>query len=655
LLFLKIIFNILIPLGPKLPGSSSIDTLRPSTTSPATTEAAATAGEETIPASASKSVYSLTAPTLAATSPSADTAASNNQWTHQNTAEAHNQQSPSSKSPAGPKINYTKDELGKYGDLAMMSQAYAKINQVSVVNFGSNGSTEINMVELDNGMSASLPVQQHQQQVAASHEQQQLQLINQQQLLQFQHEQQQQQQNQVLKYHLQQQQQQRNIQLQLQNLQQLRASQQIQQLGGLHNLHLLQAQQALHAQQQHKQQIIAMQLEQLNLLKQQHQMSIRNAQQQQQQHQQYQVIHQLEAPPLELEISELSNLIAPQNVTISSSEPVEKNDSLQPLSEVVQKDQELSEATTIIESIQPETNTTITNTTTDESALTTSPTSVVTIETTRDIPIENKEVTPEAVTEIVQAQHPQQQNQDSSETMAPPVLDSMPPVASQSPRVNPSQQLQQPEYLVACSPDRALLHQSNHSINSNSPHSSHSPLLVSHSPNFVHLQQQQQQQQQQQRIQYQPIQFASLQNSHSGLIQLAGNSGHALINYQQQQHLPNPQLALGQQLYEQPQHLTVLNAQQIAAIQQSQLHHQLQVQAQQQHLQQQQQQAAVVAALQQQQLQFQHLQHPGLSGLTLQHGGFMQPQIIQLRPSLVAQPQFIVNSSQVPLYRILPQ
>ena len=35
--------------------------------------------------------------------------------------------------PVGPKINYTKDELAKYGDLSMMSQAYAKINQVNTV------------------------------------------------------------------------------------------------------------------------------------------------------------------------------------------------------------------------------------------------------------------------------------------------------------------------------------------------------------------------------------------------------------------------------------------------------------------------------------------------------------------------------------------
>jgi hypothetical protein len=50
---------------------------------------------------------------------------------------------------AGPKINYSKDELAKYDDLSKMSQLYAKINQVGVLNFGPNGITEINMVELD--------------------------------------------------------------------------------------------------------------------------------------------------------------------------------------------------------------------------------------------------------------------------------------------------------------------------------------------------------------------------------------------------------------------------------------------------------------------------------------------------------------------------
>lgn len=55
---------------------------------------------------------------------------------------------------AANKIAYSKDELAKYDDLLKMSQIYAKYNQVSVVNVGPNGVTEISMVELDN---ASLP------------------------------------------------------------------------------------------------------------------------------------------------------------------------------------------------------------------------------------------------------------------------------------------------------------------------------------------------------------------------------------------------------------------------------------------------------------------------------------------------------------------
>lgn len=58
-------------------------------------------------------------------------------------------QSDSPQRPAGPKINYSKDELAKYDDLSKLSQLYAKINQVGVLNFGPNGVTEINMVELD--------------------------------------------------------------------------------------------------------------------------------------------------------------------------------------------------------------------------------------------------------------------------------------------------------------------------------------------------------------------------------------------------------------------------------------------------------------------------------------------------------------------------
>ncbi len=624
----------LISLGPKLPGNPSNESHQ-SATSPTNSAPLATKEENS---AGSKPVYSLTAPTLSSISPTASTTADcNNSWAYHNgvtptastNTEENTRESPSSKSPAGPKINYTKDELGKYGDLAMMSQAYAKINQVSVVNFGSNGSTEINMVELENPMTPSVPNQQQQQQQIVTIADQPLQIINQHQLLQFQQEQQQQQ-NQVIKYHIQQ----RNIQLQLQNLQQLRANQQIQQLNSLHNLQIIQAQQALQAQQQQKQQIIALQLEQLNMLKQQHQLSIRNAQQQQ-----FQVIQQLEARALELEVPESSFIVSEPEAAQESVEKLVDNN-LQIEVENIFKDQESVETKNVFKSSQVET---ISEITSDEVALETS-SNTIKAETNQESSLENNKTLPETFAEVNSAsvQSKQQNQQDSNDAMSSAVIDSQ-PVVSQSPQINVSQQPQQQEYLVSGSPDKGIVQLSNQSINSNSPHSQ-SPLLVSHSPNFIHLQQHQQQQ----RLQYQPIQLTSLQNS--GLIQLAGNP--SLINFQQQQHHhPSPQLVLNQQLYEQPQSLTVLNAQQIAAIQQHQLQQQLQAQAQQHQLQQQLQ----IQAQQQQQLQFHQLQHAGLGGLSLQQGAFLQPQIIQLRPTLVAQPQFIVNNNQVPLYRILPQ
>lgn len=121
------------------------------------------------------------------------------------------------------------------------------------------------------------------------------------------------------------------------------------------------------------------------------------------------------------------------------------------------------------------------------------------------------------------------------------------------------------------------------------------------------------------------------------------------------QHLQgHQQLQLGQVYmpqYEQPQQLNVLNAHQIAAIQQQQ-----QLQAQLQHhqqlqLQQQQQQYQVVL---QQQLGIQQ------QGVAIPQT-IMQPQFMPLRGNVMAnfapnQPQFIVNNTNNgPFYRILPQ
>lgn len=209
-----------------------------------------------------------------------------NSWAHLNgnMAESAASEAVLSDKPVGPKINYTKDELAKYGDLSMMSQAYAKINQVGVVNFAPNGATEINMVELDQTQQHA--VQQHgqqhqlpQAQLIANPNANNAALILHQEHMSLQNESklqndklleayhQEQQKNALKAYHLQQQQaaaqqqqqqqaaaqqQQRSIQLQLQNIQQLRANQQIQQLNGLHNLQLVQAQQYLQAQQLQK-------------------------------------------------------------------------------------------------------------------------------------------------------------------------------------------------------------------------------------------------------------------------------------------------------------------------------------------------------------------------------------------------------------------
>lgn len=209
-----------------------------------------------------------------------------NSWAHLNgnMAKSVSSEVVLSDKPVGPKINYTKDELAKYGDLSMMSQAYAKINQVGVVNFAPNGGAEINMVELDQTQQQAVAQQQGQQhrlpqaQLVANPNANNAALILHQEQMNMQNESkiqndklleayhQEQQKNALKAYHLQQQaaaqqqqqqqaaaqQQQRSIQLQLQNIQQLRANQQIQQLNGLHNLQYAQAQQYLHAQQLQK-------------------------------------------------------------------------------------------------------------------------------------------------------------------------------------------------------------------------------------------------------------------------------------------------------------------------------------------------------------------------------------------------------------------
>ena len=171
------------------------------------------------------------------------------------------------------------------------------------------------------------------------------------------------------------------------------------------------------------------------------------------------------------------------------------------------------------------------------------------------------------------------------------------------------------------------------------------------------LQVQPQQQQQPQRIQYQPIQYLQAGN----LMQIGGNAATSqhLANLQQL-HLNQQHIQFGQQFLTaqfEPglnlnQHLTVINAQQLAAIQQ------------QQHMQA--QQAAALQVIQQNQQQHMqlplyHFQHAPAIQLA-NPAQFAQPQFIQLRPNPIAsafqglaapaQPQFIVNS---PFYRILPQ
>jgi hypothetical protein len=109
---------------------------------------------------------------------------------------------------------------------------------------------------------------------------------------------------------------------------------------------------------------------------------------------------------------------------------------------------------------------------------------------------------------------------------------------------------------------------------------------------------------------------------------------------------------------DQGQHITVLNAHQVAALQQQQQLQQLQAQIQQQQ-QPLQQQALFQHQLQQAGFQIQY-QQPTIHGLPLARQPLtVHPQLIQLRPNinvLAPQTQFLVNNNgATPFYRILPQ
>ncbi|RNA28271.1 hypothetical protein BpHYR1_024686 [Brachionus plicatilis] len=70
-------------------------------------------------------------------------------YTKQSGEQKDERESDKSESEQQQSINFSQDDLAKYDDLFKRSQMYAKYNQVSVVNLGPNGETQIKMVELD--------------------------------------------------------------------------------------------------------------------------------------------------------------------------------------------------------------------------------------------------------------------------------------------------------------------------------------------------------------------------------------------------------------------------------------------------------------------------------------------------------------------------
>jgi len=591
-------------IGPKLPDNSA-KTIILSATSPKATVAKDTNEEN----------FDLIKSTNPQQHPQASVVP--NQWKGTE-AEQTQQNSNEPIGPAGPKINYTKDELAKYGDLSMISQAYAKISQVSVVNFSSNGASEVNMIELDNTATNlqnheakpveniamyTLPdqqtIQHNQEQIIQSD-------INKDQLLKAY---QQEQQKKVITL-MQQQQQQRNVQLQLHNIQQLRNNHHLQQLQ---NYQFIQAHHVLQAQQQQKQHMIAVQLEQLNLIKQQ---KIQN-----------QVIHYpVQETPVTLGVAELSNLIIPQDVTISR-EPKEQS---------------------TVPSASPETtpNSIQNLTNTETSSIVTSNQEVIAnhVEASENqkqiLSVESIDNTEKTET-VKEAQiQPAQINQDNIEitTEASQILPQQQQILVSPIDHNITKTLSPiQQNLLAQSPDV-----SNNRTNSN-PQVSNSPVI---SPGLIQIQQTPQ------RLQYQPLQFLPVQNNQNNLVQHLNSNSNNVINLQHLQG--HQQIQYGQVLmpqFEQPQQLNVLNAHQIAALQQQQ-----QLQAQLQH----QQQLQLQQQQQQQQAVFHHPQY------ALQQQGvgipptIVQPQIIPLRGNAMQnfaanQPQFILNNNNSPFYRILPQ
>lgn len=482
----------------------------------------------------------------------------------------------SSEPSIGPKINYTKDELAKYGDLSMMSQAYAKINQVSVVNFAPNGSTEINMVELDK---KSHNIHEHDH-IINNATLIQNQVQDKQNNDQFLEAYQDQQNQNAMKFHLQSQH--RSIQMQMQNIHQLRANQSIQQLNDLHSMQMIQNHQSLQAQQ--KQQMIAMQLEQMNLLKQQQQMKNDTS--------------------VKLEMSDLSNLIAPHDVIVNTEQTKEilNNSQVVERAESVQNDQHvINYQLHLIETVE--------NNREELQATIAQQTPQVNIfeEKLTEVPIQQANI-----------------NIQNSTSQSPKII------------------AQHNGAILTNSPEN--IQQSFYSMSNKSPLTK-SP---ANSPTIMPIQQQHH------RLQYQPIQF--LQNSQNNLLHLPNNLNQGLINLQ---HLPQsqPQIQLNgaqfvQPQYEQNPQITILNAHQLAAIQQNQLQQQLHVQSN--HHQQQQQQLQQQLMLQQNNLQLQYHQ-PNIGFNVSQQPINIQPQLIQLRPNLApAQPQFLVNSNQ-PFYQVLPQ
>jgi hypothetical protein len=650
-------------IGPKLPGSNSKTTPEIPIDTTENTSSISDSKEQ------GKSYKSINSNNIVSPTQSTES----DQWSQHNgiaevTTESSLQTSVLSDNPAGPKINYTKDELAKYGDLSIMSKVYAKISQVSVVNFAPNGSTEINMVELDK--TNQLQVQSENSNNVLIQQQELLMIQdkhNNDKILEAYH---QEQQNNAIKYHLQQQQQQqqRSIQIQLQNIQQLRANQQIQQMNELHNMQIIQAQQALQAQQQQqkKQQMIAMQLEQLDILnqqKQQQRIQIQRISPQQLQH--FQQVAPQSETPVAIEFSELSNLIAPKDVTINADAPLVNTTTVTTLNDSVSPLQNQQTSTSPIVAPETNVNDSIVSSQISNEVQSNMVDQVESINNHQSVQIQipNESLIGEVQKTNNNDQNSQYQSNDLSprekelnKSPNPTVNDIQQNVIVNSPELLQQQQQQQQLQVQQlqrsdfCNPLPTYDLQGHQQ---QQPLPNKSPILTSPGipQNVLQLQQQSQPQHQQ----YQPIQLIQHQNnlvhSNHGLIGLQPQHQHP-----QQQHvqLIHPQ----QHHYEaQNQHLTVLNANQIAALQQNQaLQQQLQAQAvHHQQLQQQQAQAIHTNGLGGLQYQLQH--HPGI-GVGLPQSVNLQPQFIQVRPHVGLapqhQPQFVPNNNQS-FFRIFPQ